>query len=1149
MLKHKVAFETHAKLAKSALKSDKSTAKKLLNMVIEMKSAYFMLVESFHFYKADVIERECKTETEFNGKEENGSDSFPHNDTWSDEQMTRYIEITEALEEKIEELGKVEAIPAPENVVEEKFDYLSTEIESEKAYLKQSIDSFVDEVNSVQKIPFATAQAMEKFTEKLKLRLEMLVQRARNVDEKLRQVVNDFYNLEASKIDSALLRVCTKIEESSYSSSSGSSSNPAGTSRAVKEQVFLEKSKPPKFKGEEVDYPEFKRKWLSIVSKANLPEESEVDKLKDSIPSDAGDQLYGVTTTAKCWEILDKRFGDPRIISMKLKQQLKSIKSEGKSDPERVIGLSIKVRTIVTKLEAIKKQDALLHDSEFLSAVYYALPSVDQRKWLETKKIDCHWTAMMQFLEEAYDRATEELSLLSTYRADSDVKTRVQDIKPLSKSFAAYVTQDEGGEDVDEKREKARKRSEDFCGKCPVCSQAHTWTRADGEQWPSDRFLSCKKYHDMPVAARAKAVEKCGGCPRCTSWKHTRDRCRMNPNSCTKENSAGVNCKGDHSRLLCGSGNAYCYATKAKPLHPAEGVVKPVPGGGGGGVLGPYGNLPTSPTNLTNPTGNDAFEDVNETAETVPYFQDIEVEGHDIKARTFWDRGSTRVLIREEFGERLGLVKKKVSYTLEVVGSVERKTGYIYLLSLKDMYGGSHRIWGHGISSIMLSSVPDMSALTSTFPHVPKEAFKAMVDREVDILIGLNMTHIMPEGGAGVDKSEGVSVMRSLFAPGWVVGGVLPDVETTTKHKLSVKAAVGVAEKFRAGLKKDNLLQAYNEQVQQILDRKAAVKLSREENLDLVAKKCQVEKVHWVQSDLNPADLLTRGTASIQDIGPFSFHQKGPKFLSSPRESWPVTRSFVPVDIPEDEVRQKTFVAALKTKVYSDFFEIKLVNSVEKIARYSNDLKKVHRILSRVIRAWGFPDMEKLITMVKIMKKALHHSLPKGRELRPLAIKNVSDTNQQDEDMMPLTPNQLLLGHTTSERPSMEYSEDNRFSARLAYIQSVHAEWWRRWMEDVLPTLIPCRKWKSPTRNMKIGDVAMMVYKGNLVDDYRLVRVVQVFPDERGLIRTVKVAYRRKDRREKPEVYKSKPLAEEEVGVQRLALLQAAGEEPPSGCD
>ena len=131
----------------------------------------------------------------------------------------------------------------------------------------------------------------------------------------------------------------------------------------------------------------------------------------------------------------------------------------------------------------------------------------------------------------------------------------------------------------------------------------------------------------------------------------------------------------------------------------------------------------------------------------------------------------------------------------------------------------------------------------------------------------------------------------------------------------------------------------------------------------------------------------------------------------------------------------------------------------------------------------------------------------------------------------------------------MEYSEDNRFSARLAYIQSVHAEWWRRWIEDVLPTLIPCRRWKSQKRNLKVGDVVMMVYKGNLVDDYRLAKVMQVYPDVKGLVRTVQVGYRRKDRREKLEIYKSKPLSLEKVGVQRLALLQAAGEELPTGLE
>ena len=50
------------------------------------------------------------------------------------------------------------------------------------------------------------------------------------------------------------------------------------------------------------------------------------------------------------------------------------------------------------------------------------------------------------------------------------------------------------------------------------------------------------------------------------------------------------------------------------------------------------------------------------------YFQDIPVEGHDSEARTVWDDWSNRVLIREEFAENLGLVKKEIKYSLEAVG-------------------------------------------------------------------------------------------------------------------------------------------------------------------------------------------------------------------------------------------------------------------------------------------------------------------------------------------------------------------------------------------------------------------------------------------------------------------------------------------------
>ena len=71
---------------------------------------------------------------------------------------------------------------------------------------------------------------------------------------------------------------------------------------------------------------------------------------------------------------------------------------------------------------------------------------------------------------------------------------------------------------------------------------------------------------------------------------------------------------------------------------------------------------------------------------------------------------------------------------------------------------------------------------------------------------------------------------------------------------------------------------------------------------------------------------------------------------------------------------------------------------------------------------------------------------------RPLALARISPSSQQEDDLAPLTQNQLLLGHNTAEKPVMEYDETDKYSARLAYIQSIHRKWWRKWMEDVLPT-------------------------------------------------------------------------------------------------
>ena len=204
---------------------------------------------------------------------------------------------------------------------------------------------------------------------------------------------------------------------------------------------------------------------------------------------------------------------------------------------------------------------------------------------------------------------------------------------------------------------------------------------------------------------------------------------------------------------------------------------------------------------------------------------------------------------------------------------------------------------------------------------------------------------------------------------------------------------------------------------------------------------------------------------------------------------------------------------------------------------------------------------------VKVMKKSLALALGPGVELtycemvtllaqiacsvnsRPLGLQNMSDSSQIDDVLTPLTPNQLLIGRSTSEPPLMEFDRNDRFTARQEYVEQLHQAWWARWTKEVFPTLVPCKRWREIRRNLKKHDIVMMMYPGQIKDDYRIARVLEVYPDAKGLVRTVKVAYRRRDKREPKEVYWKKPLVNEVVAVQRLSLLQAAGEKMPTGTE
>ena len=93
-------------------------------------------------------------------------------------------------------------------------------------------------------------------------------------------------------------------------------------------------------------------------------------------------------------------------------------------------------------------------------------------------------------------------------------------------------------------------------------------------------------------------------------------------------------------------------------------------------------------------------------------------------------------------------------------------------------------------------------------------------------------------------------------------------------------------------------------------------------------KICPVEEVFHIPGDLNLADLATHSRAKLAGIGARFEWQKGPLFLTSRRELWPITRNFISVELPEDEVRSAKSNKFAAMKVVAGLCKSHLKSSV-----------------------------------------------------------------------------------------------------------------------------------------------------------------------------------------------------------------------------
>lgn len=201
---------------------------------------------------------------------------------------------------------------------------------------------------------------------------------------------------------------------------------------------------------------------------------------------------------------------------------------------------------------------------------------------------------------------------------------------------------------------------------------------------------------------------------------------------------------------------------------------------------------------------------------------------------------------------------------------------------------------------------------------------------------------------------------------------------------------------------------------------------------------------------------------------------------------------------------------------------------------------------------------------VKALKHSLEHVMIGGgenlnyTEFRSFLLKCVNIINDRPlgvlhhggatDVLMPLTPNHLLLGRTsTSATDAVEFTDEDsdKFTKRAAFVNELERAWWNMWLTQCFSSLLPFPKWTERSRNLRPGDICVIKYDNQVRKaDYRLCRVNQTYPDEKGLVRTVDVEMRPRDSRDKSLPYVPKTLKVLKTGVNRLVMITPVEEIP-----
>jgi len=118
------------------------------------------------------------------------------------------------------------------------------------------------------------------------------------------------------------------------------------------------------------------------------------------------------------------------------------------------------------------------------------------------------------------------------------------------------------------------------------------------------------------------------------------------------------------------------------------------------------------------------------------------------------------------------------------------------------------------------------------------------------------------------------------------------------------------------------------------------------------------------------------------------------------------------------------------------------------------------------------------------------------------------------DDGVYLSPNDLLLGRSSSEVPSGQFNTFVSKQVRYRFVQNIINSFWQKWTRDYFPSLIIRQKWHTSRRSVKEGDIVLIQDSNSVRGKWKMGRVSKAEPSLRdGFVRNVEIQYKNPNHR------------------------------------